>query len=244
MEKKKYYSSLHDNYFLRNNDEDDNNIIENSNLYKFLNFPKLNLKQKHILRSSSIELKPSKNHTSNLPEYIHKKAIEYKLHPFRKPNLKILGEDIKNHLEKDKGKMENKKSNLKEQNKKVKINESNDSSALVESIRNKAKRKNNNSKVSLKSQKKLKRKKIKLDSTLKLLKFRKIIRTRNLYDSNDDDESDDETKEGFVINPEKKIFILYDFLRMIQYLYRYQMECLLKHNNFVHNNLQYFLMAF
>ena len=223
MEKKKYYSSLHDKYFHRNNDEDDNNIIENSNLNKFLNFPKLNLKRKHFLHSSAIELKPSKNHTSNLPEYIHKKAIEYKLHPFRKPNLKILGEDVKNHLEKDKGRMENKnkKSNLKEQNKIVKINESNDSSALVKSRRNKAKSKNNNSKVSLKSPKKLKRKNIKFDSTSKLLKFRKIIRTRNLYDSNDDDESDDETKEGFVINPEKKIFILYDFLIIAFFLYNF-----------------------
>ena len=60
--------------------------------------------------------------------------------------------------------------------------------------------------------------KVKLNTKKTLRKFRKLIRIKNLSDSNDDDESEEE-KEHFFINPETKGILVFDFLIIIFYIY-------------------------
>jgi hypothetical protein len=55
-------------------------------------------------------------------------------------------------------------------------------------------------------------------ATQKLIRDRRLNRTKNLYDSVDDDESGNEGDE-YVIDPEKKIIAFYDFLMLAFFLY-------------------------
>ena len=68
--------------------------------------------------------------------------------------------------------------------------------------------------------KKKKKKKNKLKHEQKILsKYRKIKRIKNLYDSMDDDESEEDERDYYVINPESKIILIFDFLLNIFFLY-------------------------
>ena len=64
-----------------------------------------------------------------------------------------------------------------------------------------------------------KKKKVKLISRSKLLlKYRKISRTKNLYDSNDEDESEEEEHEC-VIDPETNFITIFDSLIILFFLF-------------------------
>jgi hypothetical protein len=228
MYKKKYSSALQDK---RTNRHYSNNKINNNNTNssihnKFLYVPLINTRRRTFFHVSAIDFKPNKNKITKLPQYIHKRATEYKLHPFRDPNLKIIGEDIKNQLlEKNKGILKNKntKPNIITNNNKrkisLKIRNSSGASEFVLGRRSKAESRISSIVRNIKNGTKFERKSVKFDTTSKILKYRVLIRRKNLYDSNDDDESDDD--KGFAINPEQKIFILYDFLILAFFIYNF-----------------------
>ena len=68
--------------------------------------------------------------------------------------------------------------------------------------------------------KKKKNKKKKLDlANKKLIRNRRLNRAKNLYDSMDDDESEKEEEDEFVINPETKTIAIFDFLLLTGFLY-------------------------
>ena len=67
--------------------------------------------------------------------------------------------------------------------------------------------------------KKKKHKKKKLDlANKKLIRNRRLNRAKNLYDSNDDDESGIE-EDQYIIDPETKIIVIFDFLLLTCFLY-------------------------
>ena len=228
MYKKKYSSALQDK---RTNRRYSNNKINNNNTNssihnKFLYVPLINTRRRTFFHISAIDFKPNKNKITKLPQYIHKRATEYKLHPFRDPNLKIIGEDIKNQLlEKNKGILKNKNTKPKiitDNNKRkisLKIRNSSGASEFVLGRRSKAESRISSIVRNIKNGIKFERKSVKFDTTSKILKYRVLIRRKNLYDSNDDDESDDD--KGFAINPEQKIFILYDFFILAFFIYNF-----------------------
>ena len=73
--------------------------------------------------------------------------------------------------------------------------------------------------VNIIKKKKKKKKKGKLKAEQRMLnKYRKIKRIKNLCDSMDDDESEDE-KDYYVINPESNIILIFDFLLNVFFLY-------------------------
>ena len=215
MDKKKYYLALQDKKSQMYNVNDKNNITKGSNPNKYLYFPISNVRSKSVFLSSETEFKQDKNKVNKLPKYLHRKATEYKLHPFRNPNLKIIGEFIKYKLlDKNQGMLENKNT------KTTKNNSSSDTSELILSKR-KSERRISNIVRNIKNEKKNERKSVKFDTNSKILKYRVLIRTRNLYDSIDDDESENDEIKGFSINPEQKIFILYDFLILAFFVYNF-----------------------
>ena len=224
--------------------------------------------------ASAIELKSpnsisnhsfSKNH-----KYIHNKVKQYELHPFRRPNLKIVGEDIKfrifemneeDNAEELEENFTKKDSFTKEQNHYMKdvdiihnkelITKSNNTESKKEENEiNKLNYKDigefNGTKVEIQIPKKKKRKKkntntkIEKDLASKLIfKYRKISRIKNLYDSNDDDETEEENKEDeYIINPESKIIFIFDFLILVFFFYNFNVstinlckeKCFCSHN--------------
>ena len=215
MDKKKYHLTLQDKKPQMYNVNDKNNITKGSNPNKYLYFPISNVRSKSVFLSSETEFKQDKNKVNKLPKYLHRKATEYKLHPFRNPNLKIIGEFIKYKLlDKNQGMLENKNT------KTTKNNSSSDTSELILSKR-KSESRISNIVRNIKNEKKNERKSVKFDTNSKILKYRVLIRTRNLYDSIDDDESENDEIKGFSINPEQKIFILYDFLILAFFIYNF-----------------------
>ena len=215
MDKKKYYLALQDKKSQMYNVNDKNNITNSSNPNKYLYFPISNVRSKSVFLSSETGFKQCENKVNKLPKYLHRKATEYKLHPFRNPNLKIIGEFIKYKLlDKNQGMLENKNT------KTTKNNSSSDTSELILSKRKSESRISNIVK-NIKNEKKNERKSVKFDTNSKILKYRVLIRTRNLYDSIDDDESENDEIKGFSINPEQKIFIIYDFLIFAFFIYNF-----------------------
>lgn len=89
--------------------------------------------------------------------------------------------------------------------------------------KNISEKKSNNKNRDEKNHKKKKRhKKNKKFNLLKnLFKHRRLFRIKNLYDSNDDDESEEEIEDIYVINPETNIIILYDFLIIAFFVYNF-----------------------
>ena len=74
-------------------------------------------------------------------------------------------------------------------------------------------------KIKKKKKKKTKLTKLKLNENV-LVKLRKIKRVKNLYDSLDDDESEEEVEER-VINPELKIITIFDFFILSFFVYHF-----------------------
>ena len=95
----------------QNNDTFSNYNNRDFNRSKYLNVPKQNKNFLCVAPSQSSRRASSINNNLSIIQKnvnIEEQLEQYKLHPYRRINLKILGEDIKNHLEKDKGRMENK----------------------------------------------------------------------------------------------------------------------------------------
>ena len=205
--------------------------------------------------SSAIELKsPNNNSSPKFSKYFHNKVKQYELHPFRRRNLKIVGEDIKFRLfemnEEDEAEEQleenftKKGSFTKEQHNYMKdldvihynelISKShNTDDKKEENEINKEKEKDNGefngTKVEIKIEKKKKRHKKKnnkeKDLANKLNKFRKINRIKNLYDSNDDDETEEDNKvDAYIINPESVIIRIFDFLILVFFFYNFNVS--------------------
>ena len=249
MDKQKYFNSSLKEKEINQNFSETINKFKKRNTYdskRLLNFQKVNDRRRSVAsikarHSSAIELKPSNTETYKFPQFYHNKVKQYELHPFRRPNLKIVGEDIKyrlfemneeNNIENNKESKEkelsniiideefiNKKNNLNNMIQEIKIKEK------PNLKKEQKKRQNNISGVKIKVIiKKEKKKKVKKNSPRDLeskflIKYRKLIRVKNLYDSNDDDESEEEKEDQYVINPESKIIILFDFLIIIFFFY-------------------------
>ena len=237
--------SLKEKDILRNYNENLNNINKKSTFdsKRFLNLKKLNIRRRSILskktcQSSDIVLKLPNTESTKFPEFLHNKVKQYELHPFRRPNLKIVGEDLKYRL-----------FEMNEKNNIEKINETKEKELMkvysndefvdkgnnlnnnfkIEENKNKQKKQENREdnlsreiiKLKIPKEKKKKAKKntsLELESKF-LNKYRKINRVKNLYDSNDDDESEEEKEDEYVINPESKIIIIFDFLIIIFFFY-------------------------
>ena len=179
--------------------------------------------------------------------YIQFKVKQYELHPFRRPNLKIINEDVKYKLfemnkkttfendnfvslslnqssfglKKDKDIINNEKKEGKlEEKKEVKKEEKHEKGNNNNQDKNYTRR-NNIFRDVIKKERIMEkqRKKNKNKKYLKLLNNRKLKRARNLYDSNDDDESENENEDFYVINPETNIIIAFDLLKIIFFLY-------------------------
>ena len=250
MDKKKYFNSeLNDNDTQKNFPNNINNINKRNslNINLFLNYPKLNYKRGSIgsiksRHSSMIEFKPSNNEIFKLPKFVHEKVKEYKLHPDRKPNLKIVNEDIKyrliemnekdNKFEKGKNtqleKIKNQtfllKNNLEisELNHDKKANFKNSNSSKL----NKRENNSHGNLSKLNHSKRIRRRRRNIDKELDIAiklanKYRKLNRAKNLYDSIDDDETDKEMEDDYVINPETKTICIFDFLITIFFLYNF-----------------------
>ena len=103
MDKKQYYNTELNDIDSRKNYANNINKRNSLNINLFLNSPKLNYKRGSLgsiksRYSSTIDIKNSNNEIYTLPKFVHEKVKEYKLHPDRRPNLKIVNEDIKYRL--------------------------------------------------------------------------------------------------------------------------------------------------
>ena len=233
---------------------------------------------------------------------IHEKIEQYKLHPFRRLNLKMVGEDIKQKLiemHEEDSNLENEKtcSSPTETKKMTKVlkdkyNISNDSiinldfsnkkrnssnavynknfffdkdSYIFEKDENKTTscshvvklkipklkiKDNENSENKNNEKGKVKKTDIKniksLNSKISA-KYRKIQKIKNLYDSMDDHESDEDI-EGDVINPETKYILIFDLLIIILYIYTFFIitinlsttKCFCSYNNNIFNDIIFY----
>ena len=248
-----HHLSLKDKEIHFNPKEDINNFQKRGSFEhnKILNLQKLNFKRRPVAsiksrHSSAADIKsPLNEDLSNTPKYIHDKVKQYELHPFRKPNLKIVGKDIQYRIyemNEEDNIEEEKKSEIKTENKEnigftailndipeknininqiIKDKKAEERSSLLKE-KNKERGSISGTEIDLKIIKKKKtKKKKKLDLNSKLNKFRKLNRIKNLYDSNDDDESEEEKVDDYVINPETKIIRIYDFLIIVFFLYHF-----------------------
>ena len=238
---------------------------------------------------------------------IHDKVQEYTKHPYRRVNLKIIGEDIRLKLK------EMNEENFNSENEKI-ISSPTETKKLAEVIRNKyniptieennidfnyssynahsnkktitgvynsnfplfekkienekvgscshvikikipkhkfndiqENEKNNNEieKVEGKINNNLENKSF---STKYMLKFRQIQRKKNLYDSMDDNESEEEV-DGDIINPETKLILIFDLLIIIFYLYNFfiltfnlaQTNCFCSFNKLSFTDIMFYL---
>ena len=254
-----------------------NNIQNNKYTSNFNISPKNNIINKY---DSNFNI-TSNNNLNNISfkkkNLIHEKVEQYKLHPFRRLNLKIVGEDIKQKLiemHEENNYFENEKicSSPTEARKTTKIlkekyNINNDSiinlnfprnkenisssviysnnlifsndndifeknenkitscSHVVKLKKTKIKIKDNKNDENKNREKESKKKKtnvksIKSKNTKISIKYRKILKKKNLYDSMDDNESDEDV-EGDVINPKTKYILIFDLLIIILYIYTF-----------------------
>ena len=237
------------------------------------------------------------NPTVSKPIKIHEKAQEYERHPFRRMNLKIIGEDIKlkikemneenDSFEEEKvisspteskklslllrnkynipeieetymnlnlSSIREKKGNIKTEvhkgdspifEKKVEKGKGSSASQIINikipklTIKNKGS--NENGKVEGRKDENLENKNFSS-------KYRKIKKIKNLYDSMDDNESEEEV-EGNIINPETQFILIFDLLIIIAYLYTFfiltfniaQTECFCSYNKFNFNDIMFYL---
>ena len=255
MENKKYfYSSLNDKERYQKFAGDVNN--------KFLNIPKsnankLSFRSENDRNATTVELNFNNALFKSRKVFLHKKVEEYHNHPFRRLNLKIIGEDIKHKLlemneddnsVEDKNKnipkslnlssqknsdrnltkntldnfhFNNQISNLEGEKSLIKIHLSIpiEDRTLPPKYRKENSVGDESPKKARKIMNKKKKQEKKADIQSKLLfKYRHLQRIKNLCDSNDDDESAEEFDE-YVINPETKVILLFDFLIIIFPIY-------------------------
>ena len=257
MDKKQYYNTELNDIDSRKNYANNINKRNNLNINLFLNYPKLNYKRGSLgsiksRYSSTIDIKNSNNEIYTLPKFVHEKVKEYKLHPDRRPNLKIVNEDIKYRLiemnEKENSSEKDKNSDIEKikrrtflkkfdnylenselthdkklssiSNKSVKFSKI---KKHIEKIENSNYHKNSSKINNSKREKKIKNNINKdLDISTKLaIIYRKLNRTKNLYDSMDDDESDKEKEDDYVINPQTNTICIFDFLIIVFFLYNF-----------------------
>ena len=253
MDKNKYFHSELNDIDSQKNLANNINKRNSLSFNLFVNCPKLNNQRNSFATklSSAFEFKNSNNEIFKLPKFVHEKVKEYKLHPDRKPNLKIVNEDIKyklikmnekeNNFEKgkkgeiDKSKMQtflssqNYVENSELSHNKMPSNKNNNINKLSQIHKHKEKEEKNNylknpSKIN--NSKKEIKKRIRNDEGLDMAykianKYRKLNRIKILYDSIDDDESEKEDDDDYVINPETKIICFFDFLIIVFFLYNF-----------------------
>ena len=212
--------------------------IYNNNGGPFNKFPKIYFKKPSFIsqnsnNASELETKAyinnNKEEPSKLPKYYKSKMKQYQMHPFRKPNLKIVQEDIKYKLFDERSSISKEQQNYLKP-KKIELTEIENTinETLIKEEREEKKDENkddnNNNNILIEIPKKKKKKKkgknLKINKKEKLLdRFRKMNRVKNLCDSNDDDESEEEEEDEFVINPETNIIAVFDFFIIYFFLY-------------------------
>ena len=220
-----------------------NSTINDIDIYKnnegpYNNFPKIYFKKpsfisQNSINASEIETKAYINNNTKgeiykLPKYYKDKIKQYQMHPFRKPNLKIVQEDIKNKISNERSSISKENQNylkpkiieLTEIEKKINENEGN--LTLINEEKKDGNEDENNLVIETRKKKK-KKKKEKNDRINRkenlLHRYRKLNRVKNLYDSNDDDESEEEEEDEFVINPESYAIAIFDFFIIYFFLY-------------------------
>ena len=259
----------------------------NDSANNFLSLPKQNKNiiclSPHSINNNSKFLYPST--FNNMPtnanniqimqkNMIHEKMEKFRLHPFRRLNLKLIGEDIKQKLMEmnEENGFENAKTissptdkrqfsrilkknynlnesfinlnfsytnerNLKgncasaiqkpisdffEKNseikeKEVKVAGSHIINLKIPKLKIKKDNQNNEDENSKNS---MLKKSVKSINTKLASKHRKLKKIKNLYDSMDDNESDEEIGEG-IINPETKFILIFDLIIIILYIYTF-----------------------
>ena len=176
--------------------------------------------------------------------FVSRKSRHSFLDTFKQLNLKVVAEDIRHKLfEMNKNSSDNleiNQDNNKENRKEINKENKEKTSSLKKNKskimnKNKSILKNQNNKTSNKEREDKKdvdnnenqfkgviktKKKVKFKDhpKLKKNKHRKLIRTKNLWDSNDDDESDTE-EEQYVIDPETKAIAIFDFFIIFFFTY-------------------------
>ena len=279
----------------QNNDINSNYNNRDFMRNKYLNIPRQNKNFVCLTPKKESKLASSfnNNNISSIQKNVNieEQLEQYKLHPFRRINLKMLGEGIKQKLfEMEEEKLfENEKTlssredftkqitktkmqvkynieknnNNENQNKgnKSSINDENKNKKEIKSIimdrkpnyeffqketdillnfeKNKSCghmvnlteiKKDNDNKNILDKQEvkekisgKISKKSIKDENYNKNLeeKYRKMMKIKVLYDSMDDNESDEDLNEGNVLNPEKKFILFFDLFIIIFYLYTF-----------------------
>ena len=180
----------------------------------------------------------SSKSSPNLPKigFIYNKRNEYKLHPIRRISPKntnnskniLIQINRSNTLDKNRqnDSIKNNYNNLnlfKSNKADKKSNELSKNFDGDKNNKNISEKKRNNKNRDEKNHKKKKRhkKNKKFDLLKNLFKHRRLFRIKNLYDSNDDDESEEEIEDIYVINPETNIIILYDFLIIAFFVYNF-----------------------
>ena len=242
MENKKYsISSLYDEDINRNK-----GIYSNQVNNKFLNLPTLFKKTPSFLKEKDrlSSEKGTKNPDHELLKYpkLQDTVKQYELNPYRQLNLKIIGEDIKhklfemnqeNKIDNDyepvirksltsktpiifpKNIRDNKNFDLTEENKYI----FKEGRKENQNIKN-----DNKDKTSEKIQICLeipqnKKNRMKKKIIPKENRERRLNRSKNLYDSKEDDESGDEEDNKYIINPETKTIMVFDFLILSFFVY-------------------------
>ena len=259
----------------------------NDSTNNFLSLPKQNkniicLSPHSINNNSKFLYPPAFNimpaNTNNIQmmqkNMIHEKMEKFRLHPFRRLNLKLIGEDIKQKLMEmnEENGFENAKTissptdkrqfsrilkknynlnesfinlnfsytnerNLKgnsasaiqkpisdffEKNseikeKEVKVAGSHIINLKIPKLKIKKDNQNNEDENSKNS---MIKKSVKSINTKLASKYRKLKKIKNLYDSMDDNESDEKIGEG-IINPETKFILIFDLIIIILYIYTF-----------------------
>ena len=84
----------------QNNDMNSSYFNRDFNRSKYINFPKQNKNLLYIPNNQSSKLASSFNNNTIIQKNVNieEQLEQYKLHPFRRINLKILGEGIKKKL--------------------------------------------------------------------------------------------------------------------------------------------------
>ena len=201
------------------NDQNTTGVDNNNSNIKLLNYQKMATKRSN---------------------YGPRKSRHSLFDPSRMVNIKLIAEDIriklsemnkKNEIIKEKEKEEKekemrenkeiKKSTLIKARKKRKSRKliSNDEEKKEENDEIKPDENTENDTIIKHKRSKKKKTKISKSSTLKFNnKFRILTKVKNLNDSNDDDESEEDGKQ-YVIDPETNKIILFDFLIIISFVY-------------------------
>ena len=225
----------HSHFFSTINDKDFS-PHRGGSISKYLNPQKIYSKRPSFISQNSPHVSElgtkiyNNNKISKLPKVVQEKIKQYKLYPIKQLNLKVVGEDIKHKLFEE-------RSSLSKEEQKYLIEKAVEKSELEKKINKsevsqnllieekKEKNDENKKKIWLNENRKKKKKgkkekKSKFDKSEQfVIKYRKLDRIKNLYDSNDDDETEDEKVDVYVINPESPKIIIFDFFIIFFFLY-------------------------